>query len=128
MKVSELMQAPVHSIRFDATLQDFDQLLLEQNISGAPVLAADGELLGLVSKTDVVRSYNEDPLIFQRGLKIWEIMTTEVLVVPSEQDVRETARKMREARLHRVLVCDGGELLGVVSSFDFLSVVADDLA
>jgi len=25
-------------------------------------------------------------------------------------------------------VCDGGELLGVVSSFDFLSVVADDLA
>ena len=52
-----------------------------------------------------------------------DIMTAAVYSVPPHASVGEVARFMLCHRIHRALVVEGGELLGIVSSFDVLQVV-----
>ena len=52
-----------------------------------------------------------------------DIMTTDVVTVGPKEPVQEVARRMIDGRIHRVLVMDRGELLGIVTSFDLLEAV-----
>lgn len=55
--------------------------------------------------------------------QVKDIMTAAVYSVPAHATVGELARFMLGARIHRALVLDEGELIGIVSSFDVLKVV-----
>lgn len=51
----ELMSSPVYSIRARATLSEVATFLIERRINQAPVVDDDGALVGLVSRSDLVR-------------------------------------------------------------------------
>jgi CBS domain-containing protein len=55
---------------------------------------------------------------------VGDIMTRQLLTLPSHADVREAARLMVGAGVHRVLVMDGEELAGVVTTTDIVRAVA----
>lgn len=55
-----------------------------------------------------------------------EAMNHRVISLPQDTSVAEAAEVMQHAQIHRVLVMDGPELLGVVSTSDIASAVADD--
>ena len=124
MKIPEIMKSPVQTIGPQATVQDLDALLAGRSISGVPIVSDDGELLGIVSKTDVIRQLVEDPDLYRKGTEVWRIMSAHVLWVSIDDDVREVAKKMLDAKVHRILVYDQAELAGIVSTYDFLKVVA----
>jgi CBS domain-containing protein len=54
-----------------------------------------------------------------------EVMTRRVLALPPTADVAAAAERMHAANVHRVLVMDGGKLLGIVTSMDLARAVAD---
>ena len=55
-----------------------------------------------------------------------DVMTREVVTVPQDMPIRKVAAKMRDAGIHRVLVVDDdSELLGIISSFDFVLAAAE---
>ena len=54
-----------------------------------------------------------------------EIMSRELVTVSSGTALPEAARLMLDHHIHRVLVVDGDDLVGVVSAFDFVRVVAE---
>src|SRR3712207_362824 len=56
--VDEVMTRRVVSVRPDTSVETLAALMLERNISGLPVVDAQGQLMGMVSKTDVVRTQN----------------------------------------------------------------------
>ena len=45
-------------------------------------------------------------------------MTTNVVRVAPEDDLSEAERKMEEAQVRRILVCDGDRLVGVIATAD----------
>jgi CBS domain-containing protein len=51
-------------------------------------------------------------------------MVRERVAVSSEMSIAEAAAVMREQRIHRVLVIDGHELVGILTTFDLLSALA----
>lgn len=53
-----------------------------------------------------------------------EVMTRRLHALPPDADVVRAAEVMAEARIHRVLVMSGEQLLGVVSTMDVTSAVA----
>ena len=53
--VREIMQTELVTVVPDMSVYDLSKLLTEENVSGAPVVDLDGEVLGVVSMTDVVR-------------------------------------------------------------------------
>ncbi|MDX1441085.1 MAG: CBS domain-containing protein [Nitrosopumilaceae archaeon] len=55
-KASEVMNKEIHSIRYDEDLANAGKLLLDKNINGAGVLSNSGNLIGIISKTDIVKA------------------------------------------------------------------------
>lgn len=54
-----------------------------------------------------------------------DIMTREVLSLPSTMSVKKAAGYMLKAGVHRLLVIDGGELQGIVTTTDIVRAVAE---
>lgn len=50
--VEDVMSAPVHSVQDTASIEDAARLMLSRRVSAAPVLDAEGSLVGLVTTTD----------------------------------------------------------------------------
>jgi CBS domain-containing protein len=133
--VDEVMTRRVVSVRPDTSVETLAALMLERNISGLPVVDAHGQLVGMVSKTDVVRaqnSSNEDPmsplpygLHAVSGATVSDLMSPHVLAVPEGSPLSETARLMVEAGVHRLpVVTHKGALCGMVSTSDIVRWVA----
>lgn len=56
-----------------------------------------------------------------------EVMTRSILAVTPDTSIRDTARRMVEDRVHRLLVMEGDELRGVVSAMDVVRAVAEGM-
>lgn len=54
---------------------------------------------------------------------VGDIMTPATFTVPPEASVRELAEFLLRGRIHRALVMEDGQLLGIVTSFDVLRAV-----
>jgi len=90
--------------------------LKERHVSGVPVVKG-GELVGMVTRTDLLRNPEED----QTAL----LMTRDPLVVHPEDSVVEAARHLAENDIRRLPVVDDGSLVGIVSVADIIRVIAD---
>ena len=53
-----------------------------------------------------------------------EIMTPRPYTVTPDEDVREAARQMLYADVHRLFVAEGDRLVGVISTTDIVRAVA----
>ena len=58
-------------------------------------------------------------------LRVRDIMTTSLIVVPPDQSVRDIARGLLAGGVHRVLVTEGRRLLGLVTTLDLVRVISD---
>lgn len=144
--VAELMNPNVVSARPGMTVGEVGELLASRGISGAPVVDDAGRILGVVSQSDLVRYTNQRKTMGESGrffsdveeyrelanlprgaldTPIEEVMTQRVYTVTRDSSVAVSANIMRERKIHRLLVTDGGVLVGVVTSLDLLRIVEE---
>ncbi len=55
-KASEIMSKNIVTVKYDDDLAKTGQLLLDNNINGAGVLSGNGHLIGIISKTDIIKA------------------------------------------------------------------------
>jgi CBS domain-containing protein len=130
LRVADIMTIDPVTIRSDETIEVAERLLRLNRISGLPVVDADGSLLGVISQTDLllVASPALEAAIRNRpsGLRVGELMTSPALTVPLTASLGEAARRMRDARVHRlVAVDDEDQPVGVLSATDFVILFAE---
>jgi CBS domain-containing protein len=120
--ISRLMESRTHTLPADHTVQEVEAFMTNHHLHWAPVVGDRGELLGVISEVDLVRFRHEkrDPLV----TKAWQLCTFRPLTVSPETSVAEVARLMVGAGVHHVVVGEGGAVLGVVSSMDFVRLLA----
>lgn len=53
--VGDLMTSPVYSVTIDATIQELANLMFERKVNPVPVLDRDHRVVGIVSRSDIVR-------------------------------------------------------------------------
>ncbi len=58
-------------------------------------------------------------------LRVCDLMTPSVVTVAPDTTLHDLSRTLIEHQIHRVLVTDGGTLVGVVSSLDVVRLVAE---
>ena len=115
MRARDIMTHEVISIRPNASIHDAAQLLSGYNISGAPVLTDDKQMVGIVTEAD---------LIGKTGKTVSDILTERVVSVREETPVEEIAQILTLNRFKRVPVLRGERVVGIVSRADIVRMMA----
>jgi CBS domain-containing protein len=136
MQARQIMTTPVVTVRPDTTVRDAATLLLEHRITAAPVLDADGELIGMISEGDlVVDRFGHDPRSQLRPVEdeppgpqtVGEVMTTPVVAIGPSADAADLAQTMLDADIRSIPIVEGASVVGIVSRRDLLrTLVRDD--
>ena len=149
-RVKDVMNPDIMTVADDMSTGELARYLTEHEISGAPVVDGQGHLIGVVSLTDIGRQMAEpsefpssghsefyrdagDSMTLEdlaerfdeeRGVAVRDVMTPVVHQVPASASVAEAARIMVEQHIHRLVVTQGREPVGIISSMDLLRVIA----
>ena len=127
MQVAELMQQNVRTVTGDANVAEVVLSLADAHVSGMPVVDRVGRMIGVVSASDVLLAEAEAegrPEAMEET-SVREIMTSRPSTIGPEEDVREAARQMLYADVHRLFVAEGERLVGVISTIDIVRAVAN---
>jgi IMP dehydrogenase len=105
-----------------ASLAEAASILDARKISGLPVVGAGGDVVGVLSQTDLIRARANSHLVSTwPGLPVGQIMTRPALTIASSASLEEAARVMEERRVHRLVVCDEAATpIGIISSSDLV--------
>lgn len=139
MIAKDLMTRQVATLTPLTTIGEAARFLTDQRISGAPVVDARGNILGVVSQTDLVRHQSgkapdgwpgEPSAVDGAEVPVVSVMTGAVVTCEEDTPLDEVARLMLDRRIHRVLVTRQGKLCGIVTAMDLLRAVpgADERA
>ena len=130
LAVADVMTMDPVTVGVDATVEAAEQLLAAYRVSGLPVVDADGRLVGVLSRTDLL--LEGGPVLSQlvrgraSGLRVGELMSRPPLTVGLSATLAEAARIMRDERVHRlVVVNEEDEPIGVLSATDYVTLIAD---
>jgi CBS domain-containing protein len=145
------MNPDVMTVADDMTIEELVRYLLEHEISGAPVVDDQGQLVGVVSMTDIGRNmaepdndiaptastfYRDDiadstledvgqRFVEQSSATVRDVMTPVIYQVPVTAPISEAARIMVERHIHRLLVTQGKDPVGIITSMDLLRMMAE---
>jgi len=131
---ADVMERAVVQVHVDDLLTDVERTMSDAHVSGAPVIDNRGRVLGVISLRDLVRRRADDqelpndvePRRFDgpAHARAGDVMTQDLIAVPPNMPLPAVARRMADARVHRVLVGDQDRLLGLVSSMDLIGAMA----
>jgi CBS domain-containing protein len=113
----------VFSIAPDATVLDALSMMAEHNI-GALLVMSEGEMVGIVSERDCVRKVDVMGKN-AKETKIKDIMTSNVITLEASHPLEECMSLMIEKNFRHMPVCEGKELLGILSVRDVLKEVIE---
>ncbi|MGK7396855.1 MAG: CBS domain-containing protein [Candidatus Cyclobacteriaceae bacterium M3_2C_046] len=106
----------------DQDINEVINTMIENEISGAPVLDEKGNLIGMITEKDCLRvivdvAYHNQML---SNSKVADYMSTELKTVSAESDVLDVADAFLKTMVRRFPVVDKGKLIGQVSRRDIL--------
>jgi CBS-domain-containing membrane protein len=123
LTVRDIMTANVFTVEVDASAEEAAWGLTRRHIGGAPVRDSRGNLVGVLSKGDLV---NPEPSQWIKGEPtVGDLMNPDVLAVYVEDPALAAAAGMVQRSIHRVIVLDEDQkMIGIVTSMDIVKAVA----
>ncbi len=139
--IATIMRVQPYAVTAQQSVHDLLALFMEHGISAAPVIDEQGQPIGFVSKTDVVRQFHrptsEAPQRHTTHVQPWwdierlsqmtvgEIMTPTVYTFSQMTTVADAVAAMAFEGLHHLpVVNDSGKLVGMISALDVLDWMA----
>jgi CBS domain-containing protein len=147
----DLMRTNVTTVAATAPLSDVERTLVDNGISGAPVVNAAGHVVGVISWRDLLERYAEDPdarprrdagyfhlssedmleddyeavdLPEESEETAADVMTSQIYSVGPEAGLPEIAARMVKHGIHRLLVQEDGRFLGILGTLEVLKVLS----
>ncbi len=125
--ISEIMTKNLVTANVSDSLTHINTLLKENNIGHLPIVSGR-TLVGIISKTDMLRlsfadiyedQVNVDETVFQM-LRTEQVMVHNPLTVDVHDTVREVADMMSKVEFHALPVLEEGKVVGIISSTDLI--------
>jgi CBS domain-containing protein len=114
----------VWSVDADEPVLEAIQTMADKHVGALPVTRG-GELVGVISERDYARKV----ILLGRSsaeTPVWQIMSSPVVTVTPEDDVRQCMQIMTEMRIRHLPVLDGGRMVGVISIGDLVRAVIEE--
>lgn len=127
--VADLMTIDPITVGPDSRIDDAERLMETYNVTGLPVVEADGAVVGVISQTDLFREGTNLARLTGKEigrLQVADMMSSPAVTIDAYAPLVDAARLMRAERIHRVVaVSDRGRAIGVLSSMDFVDLYAE---
>ena len=120
VKVKEFMQSPVTSCTPNADVADVRDLMKLKNYSAIPIVTIEEENV----QVEGIVTYHDLAGVYDDTVNVRQIMSKGVSTISSIASAREAASVMVDQGIHHLVVVEGGEMIGMVSSLDFVRLVA----
>jgi CBS domain-containing protein len=129
--VREHMSTALHTVGPDTRLPAVERLLRDACVAGVPVVDSELRPLGVISRTDLLQAGAVQAVtgtahsqLVLPDRRVGDTVHGQPLCVSSSAQLVEAVQLMRDHRVHRVLVIERERLVGVVTAWDVLRVVA----
>ena len=144
MRVKDVMTPDVISVGCDESVVKAARLMLQNRISGLPVVDKEGELVGIVTEGDFLRrgelgTQKRRPkwlefilgpgrlareFVQTEGTKVEEIMTPDPYTVAEDDPLENVVEVMERRHVKRLPVMRGGRMVGIVSRANLMHALA----
>ncbi len=136
----DIMTEKVLTAGLDTPAMEIARLLIENRISGLPVVDEDNRVLGVVSESDIIfREIHREPHILERlgeivlpeerrreklGEKASDIMTSPAITAYEDTPLNELVQTITEKKIKRIIIVNQeGRLRGIVSRIDIVKAI-----
>jgi CBS domain-containing protein len=144
MQVQDVMTKHVISVEPTDTIARAIRLMLQERISGLPVIDAAGKLVGIVTEGDFLRRAETgtqrrrprwleflvgpgrmaDEYVHTHARKVSEVMTVEPATVTEQTALADAVKLMEKRRIKRLPVMKGQKVIGIISRANLLHALA----
>jgi CBS domain-containing membrane protein len=140
ISVQEVMTHPVITIRADASLAQVADILINEKISGLPIVSDENKLIGIITEADFLRVLGIPA--HHSGHSVWQtledlfntyipvkepegsirnLMVTPVYTVRPQQTVQQSIKVMKENRIKRLVVTNEQQVVvGIITRSNLL--------
>lgn len=125
LTASAIMNENVVTINQNALIQEAIDILLNQQISGLPVIDDEGQLVGVVTEFALLA------IAYDRNVTqdtVAQHMTTELLTVSPTDPINKVVDQCLVHRVRRLPVVKNGRLLGLIARRDVLRALQESQA
>ncbi len=143
MKASDVMNREVVTVSGKASLEDAARLMLQNRISGLPVVNDQGAVIGMITEGDLLKRAETgtahragwlaafispgrvaQEYAHSHARKVDEVIDGDVISVTPDTSLAEVVATMESRRVKRLPVLDGGRLVGIVARADLVRALA----
>ncbi len=114
-----MSRAPI-TLHPDMDVLEALRILVQERISGAPVLDQVGNLVGILTERDCMRIALDAGYFSEDGGRVANFMRTAVTTVEGHTPLTEVAERFATSHFRRLPVMEQGRLIGIVSRRDVL--------
>jgi CBS domain-containing protein len=147
--VRDHMAAGSPSVAPETTVRDLVELFADRNLTFAPVIDANGQLVGVVSESDLVfqevegddlhqpysipflgdliplsRDHTDAQFRREFGTTVSDLMSGEPVTVGADDTVHEAARLIAKHDVSRLPVIDDGKVVGTIGRSEIIRALA----
>lgn len=147
LSVNEIMTAGVKTVQPDTTVKDAARLLLDQKISGLPVISSENKLVGVVTEADFLLAmgipchhpahsvwhtlesmFNAAPTNNISPKLVADIMSTQTVTVGLDQTLHDVIDSMKRNHVKRVIVVDSEKyVVGIITRSNLVRVLLQQI-
>ncbi len=120
--LSVLMHQSLETIASERTVLEAAQTMAEKRIGSLLVMEA-GEMVGIVTETDVVRKGIASPLP-ANSTNVGAVMNYPLIQIDINRTVRDASRLMAEERIRHLAVTEDNKVVGILSVRDLVKMVS----
>jgi len=148
LKAKDIMTRDVITVKPDTTIEELARILMQNHISGAPVVDAKGKIAGVVTENDLISKNSrlhiptilrlfdayiplgtsklETDIKRMAATTVDDVSTKEVVTIDSEASAEYIATLMTERKIHLLPVVQEGKLVGIIGKKDLIKGVAGE--
>jgi predicted transcriptional regulator len=120
---AQIMRRKLFTLRTEQSVYEAIEVLLSKGISGAPVIDADHNLIGLLSEKDAIQALLTG--IYDRlpTPTVGSTMRRKLTTISADTDLLTIAHLFIKHAFRRLPVVDGDKLIGQISRRDLLAAM-----
>lgn len=117
-QTKDIMTKKVIYVHKDTPIFETIQIMVDNSITGVPVVEEDMTLIGILSEQDVLRLLHTHKQ--ERHRTAGEFMTKPAVYFEENERLLDICYRLRDYSIRRIPVTSGGKVTGIISRADIL--------